>query len=295
MKHWESSEMRPSGRTVVCGIVGDPVEHSMSPAMQNAAFAAAGLDWVYVAFRLRRGEAEAGSAAMKAMGIRGLNVTVPHKVDIIPFLDSIDDVARRIGAVNTIVNDGGLLTGYNTDAAGFVRALESQDVEVRDRTVVLLGAGGAGRAAAFSLADRGAGLVILNRGLARAKALAVDVAGATGATVEHGPLSAESLQHWLPSASLLVNTTSVGMSPVTDDSPCPAKFLREDLVVCDIVYNPRRTTLLRQAAERGARTVSGVEMLVWQGALAFELWTGVQAPIEIMRSAVEEELGRAAV
>ncbi len=287
--------MRPSGRTVVCGIVGDPVEHSMSPAMQNAAFAAAGLDWVYVAFRLRRGEAEAGTAAMKAMGIRGLNVTVPHKVDIRPFLDSIDDVARRIGAVNTIVNDGGLLRGYNTDAAGFARALKDHDVEVRDRTVVLLGAGGAGRAAAFSLADRGARLVILNRGVARAQALAADVAGATGIVIEHGPLSDESLQHWLPSASLLVNTTSVGMNPVTGDSPCPAQLLREDLVVCDIVYNPRRTTLLQEAAERGARTVSGVEMLVWQGALAFELWTGVQAPVEVMRSAVEEELGRAAV
>ena len=131
--------MRPSGRTVVCGIVGDPVEHSMSPAMQNVAFATAGLDWVYVAFRLRRGEAEAGAAAMKAMGIRGLNVTVPHKVDIMPFLDSIDDVARRIGAVNTIVNDDGLLRGYNTDAAGFARALEDQNVAMRDRTVVFWG------------------------------------------------------------------------------------------------------------------------------------------------------------
>ena len=287
--------MRPSGRTVVCGIVGDPVEHSMSPAMQNAAFAATGLDWVYVAFGLRKGDAEACARGMKAMGIRGLNVTVPHKVDIMPFLDSIDDVARRIGAVNTIVNDGGVLRGHNTDAAGFARALEGQDVEVRDRTVVLLGAGGAGRAAAFSLADRGARLVILNRGVARAEVLAAEVARATGMVVEHGPLSDGSLQHWLPPASLLVNTTSVGMSPAVGDSPCPAKFLREDLVVCDIVYNPRRTTLLREAGERGARTVSGVEMLVWQGAVAFELWTGVQAPVEIMRSTVEEELGRAAV
>jgi shikimate dehydrogenase len=287
--------MRPSGRTVVCGVVGDPIEHSMSPAMQNAAFAARGLDWVYVAFRLARGDAEACARGMKAMGIRGLNVTVPHKVDIMPFLDSIDDVARRIGAVNTIVNDGGLLRGYNTDAAGFARALEDQDVVVRDRTVVLLGAGGAGRAVAFSLADRGARLVVLNRGMARAKALAAEVARATGMSIEHGPLSDESLQKWLPSASLLVNTTSVGMGPATDESPCPAGFLREDLVVCDIVYNPRRTTLLRQAAERGARTVEGVEMLVWQGALGFELWTGVQAPVEVMRSTVEEELARGAV
>jgi len=263
--------------------------------MQNAAFAARGLDWVYVAFRLARGDAEACARGMKAMGIRGLNVTVPHKVDIMPFLDSIDDVARRIGAVNTIVNDGGVLRGYNTDAAGFARALEDQDIVVRDRTVVLLGAGGAGRAAAFSLADRGARLIVLNRRVARAKALAAEVARATGMSIEHGPLSDESLQQWLPPASLLVNTTPVGMSPATGESPCPASFLRKDLAVCDIVYNPRRTTLLRQAAERGARTVGGVEMLVWQGALAFELWTGVQAPVEIMRSTVEEELGRGAV
>ena len=137
--------------------------------------------------------------------------------------------------------------------------------------------------------------MILNRGVARAQALAAEVARATGMAIDHGPLVDESLQQWLSSASLLVNTTSIGMSPATGDSPCPSRFLREDLVVCDIVYNPRRTTLLQEAAEHGARTVSGVEMLVWQGALAFELWTGVQAPVEIMRSAVEEELGRAAV
>ena len=287
--------MCPTGRTVVCGIIGDPIEHSMSPAMQNAAFAARGLDWVYVAFRLARGDAEACARGMKAMGIRGLNVTVPHKVDIMPFLDSIDDVARRIGAVNTIVNDGGLLRGYNTDAAGFARALEDQNVAMRDRTVVLLGAGGAGRAAAFSLADKGARLVILNRGAARANALADEVARATGMRIEHGPLADESLQRWLLSASLLVNTTSVGMSPSVGESPCPGSFLREGLAVCDIVYNPRRTTLLREAEERGARTVGGVEMLVGQGALAFELWTGVQAPVGVMSSVVEEELGRAAV
>ena len=288
--------MRPSGKTVVCGIVGDPIEHSMSPAMQNAAFAAKGMDWVYVAFKLDRGDVEACAHGIRAMGIRGLNVTVPHKVDIIPFLDSIDDVARRIGAVNTIVNDGGLLRGYNTDAAGFARALEERDVDVRERTVVLLGAGGAGRAVAFSLADRDARLVVLNRGVMRAKMLADEVAQARGMRIEHGPLTDESLQQWLPQASLLVNTTSVGMSPaVGGESPCPAELLREDLAVCDIVYNPRRTTLLREAAERGARTVEGVQMLVWQGALAFELWTGVQAPVEVMRSTVEEELSHGAV
>ena len=287
--------MRPSGRSVVCGIIGDPIEHSMSPSMQNAAFEAAHLDWVYVAFHVAKGSAESCTRAMKTMGIRGLNVTVPHKIDILPFLDSVDGTARRIGAVNTIVNNKGALHGYNTDAEGFVRALDAHGVDASHKPVVLMGAGGAARAVAYSLADKGAHLVILNRTRERAASLASEVATAMGAVVQHGTLDAASLEELLPTASLLVNTTSAGMTPQDNQSPCPEHLLHPKLTVCDIVYNPRRTLLLRQAAARGARTIEGVDMLVWQGAIAFELWTGLKAPIGIMRATVEEELSRATV
>ncbi|MBN1857060.1 MAG: shikimate dehydrogenase [Dehalococcoidia bacterium] len=284
--------MRPSGRSVVCGIIGDPIEHSMSPSMQNAAFEATDLDWVYVAFRVAKGSAESCTHAMRALGIRGLNVTVPHKIDILPFLDSVDERALRIGAVNTVVNDNGMLHGYNTDAEGFVRALDAHGVEASHKPVVLMGAGGAARAVAYSLADRGAQLVILNRTPERAAALAMEVAEAMGAMVSHGTLDEDSLSEWLPTASLLVNTTSAGMSPNIDQSPCPEHLLHPGLTVCDIVYNPRRTLLLRHATARGATTIEGVDMLVWQGAIAFELWTGLRAPVDIMRATVEEELNR---
>ncbi|MCK5212893.1 MAG: shikimate dehydrogenase, partial [Dehalococcoidia bacterium] len=171
----------------------------------------------------------------------------------------------------------------------------SHGVDASHRQVVLMGAGGAARAVAYSLADRGAKLVILNRTHERAASLASEVTKAMGAPVQHGTLDADSLREWLPEASLLVNTTSSGMSPGNNQSPCPERLLHPNLTVCDIVYNPRRTMLLRQAAARGARTIEGVEMLVWQGAIAFQLWTGMQAPVGIMRATVEEELNRAAV
>jgi len=285
--------VRISGSTRVCGIVGDPVEHSMSPVMQNAAFSHAGLDFVYVPFRLPRGSARAAADAMRAMGIRGLNVTVPHKVDIMPYLDRVDSPALRIGAVNTIVNDGGLLLGYNTDAAGFMRGLSGAGVEVGGVRVAVLGAGGASRAVTLALVDAGARVTVLNRDAERGAMLAGDVSRKAGRAVEHAGLSAGSLLTVLREASLLVNTTTVGMHPDVGGSPVGAELLRPNLTVCDIVYNPPETSLLRLARERGCRTVDGIEMLVGQGALAFELWTGVPAPVEVMRSVVREELARA--
>lgn len=286
--------MIPSGKTVVCGIIGDPVEHSMSPSMQNAAFQASGIDCVYVAFRVLSGELDAAAASVKALRLRGLNVTVPHKVDIMQYLDAIDPVAQRIGAVNTIVNDSGHLQGYNTDVAGFVHALTDARVNVAGEKVVVLGAGGGARAVAYSLADLGASIVILNRTVDRAESLTKAVAGDTGASTSYAPLTAESIGDHTCGAVLLVNTTSVGMSPHVDRSPCPAEMMRRDLAVCDIVYNPLRTRLIRDAEARGAGTISGVEMLVGQGARAFELWTGASAPLDVMRATVLEELSRGA-
>ena len=284
--------MTPTGKTVVCGIIGDPIEHSMSPLMQNAAFEAAGIDWVYVPFQVERESLKAAIDGVRALNLRGLNVTVPHKVDLMPYLDSIDPVAQRIGAVNTIVNQAGHLRGCNTDASGFVHALETGGVDVAGQRVIVLGAGGGARAVAYSLADLGAVPVIVNRTGERAALLARDVSSDTGVDASWSALSSHALEELAAAAALMVNTTSVGMSPRTGESPCPPSIMRRDLVVCDIVYNPLHTTLMRDAEAAGARTISGVEMLVGQGARAFELWTGLNAPIDVMRRAVLSELQR---
>ena len=285
--------MRITGSTIVCGIIGDPIEHSLSPVMQNAAFAELALDYTYVPFRLPRGAAHAGADAMRALGIRGLNVTVPHKVEIVPFLDSIDPQALRIGAVNTVVNENGRLVGYNTDAGGFGQGLRLCNVNVSGADVVIIGAGGAARAVAFSLSENGAQLTILNRDGGKAESLARDVSTAVGADVSYGVLTEAGLESRLDGATLLVNATSIGMHPNEGVTPCPRRLLRRDLAVCDIVYNPCETRLLQDAREIGAVVVNGVEMLVCQGARAFELWTGSPAPVALMRSVVTQELERA--
>ena len=276
-----------SGKTKICGLIGDPIEHSMSPAMHNAAFKNRGLDYVYLPFRVaktRLGEAILG---IKALNIRGLNVTIPHKVSVIPLLDELDPLAEKIGAVNTIINNDGVLKGYNTDAHGFLRALLEQDIEPDGKSIVMLGAGGASRAISFILAERGANLVILNRQLELdwAVKLGNSISRTFGREVKALELNEQNLAPVLRKANILVNTTSVGMSPNTNETPIPARLLESDLVVFDIVYNPVKTKLLTEAESAGAKAISGLEMLVWQGALAFEMWTGLTAPLEIMRKA----------
>lgn len=282
-----------TGKTQLCGIIGDPVEHSMSPAMHNAAFARMGLDFCYVPFRVKPEDLPQAVAGMKALNIRGLNVTIPHKVAIIPLLDELDPLAEKIGAVNTVVNENGVLQGFNTDAIGFLEALIQKGVEPKGKKVVVLGAGGAARAVSFMLAERRAHLIILNRRLELdwAEALAGQLAQTFGQGVEALELTGENLARALEEAYILVNATSVGMSPNIDETPVTSDLLRPSLVVFDVVYNPVKTKLLGQAEQIGAQTISGLEMLVWQGALAFELWTGAKAPVELMKKEVIKVLG----
>jgi shikimate dehydrogenase len=255
----------------VCGLIGDPVEHSLSPVMHNAAFAADGLDFIYVPFRVEKERLGEAILGMRGLNIRGLNVTIPHKVAVIPFLDGLDELAGKIGAVNTIVNNNGCLTGHNTDAGGFLKALVESDIEPAGKKVAVLGAGGAARAIAFSMAGAGASLIILNRKLefGWAVSLADQLEQAFNikvAALEHTEANLETALH---SADILVNATSVGMSPGTDETPIPHRLLKPELVVFDVVYNPRKTRLLTEAGVVGAKTIGGLEMLVWQGVLAF--------------------------
>jgi shikimate dehydrogenase len=272
-----------SGTSRICGVIGDPIAHSMSPVMHNAAFDKLGLNYLYVPFRVKKEELGKAIAGVRALNIRGLNVTIPHKVTVIPLLDKLDLLAQRIGAVNTIVNDDGVLTGYNTDATGFLQTLLERGVEPRGKNVVILGAGGASRAISLILAERGSNLIILNRTLDKAKEYASRISQVFKKEVKALELNKENLAKVLAKADILVNATSVGMSPNSNETPVSPDLLKPSLTVFDIVYNPIKTRLLREAEAAGAKTISGVDMLVWQGALAFELWTGAKAPVKLMK------------
>jgi len=271
-----------TGRTKVAGVWGHPVGHSRSPAMQNAALAALGLDWVYVPFDVAPGDAAAALSGLRALGMVGVNVTVPLKEAVLPLLDEVDEDARWIGSVNTVHNLDGVLRGYSTDGAGFLRSLEAAGQPTRGRRVLLLGAGGSARAVAFALASRGCRCLIANRTEARAVSLARAV------NARH-PEAATAIG-WGASAGdpdLIVNTTTLGMHPNEDASPAlpPDTFAAKPFVY-DLVYAPARTRLLAAAAAAGCGTMNGVKMLVWQGALSLALWTG-RSPEEMPVAAME--------
>jgi len=278
------------GRTRLCGVLGHPLEHTLSPRMHNAAFAALGLDWVYLPWPVgpdRLGEALRGLRALA--NFAGANVTVPHKEAVIPYLDELTEEARAVGAVNTIVRAGDRLTGHTTDGAGLLAALaEAADFRPEGACVVIVGAGGAGRSAAFALAAAGARQVaILNRSEARAQALADDVRGVADdvEVLAYQLQSGSSTARILGGADLVVNATSVGLRP-TDSSPVDLALCGPGAVAYDMVYNPPESSFLRQARARGLRAANGLGMLVHQGAAAFALWTGRAAPVDVMRGAL---------
>ena len=265
----------------VYGIVGNPVGHSVSPPMQTAGFADRGTDATYVTFEPAEDEIERAINGADALGVAGLNVTIPFKQDVFEIVEP-DPLAARIGAVNTVAFPAeGPPQGYNTDAAGVTRSFEHHDVAIDGQDAVVVGAGGAGRAAAFALADAGADVHIANRTVERAESLASEVDGASGGGLD-------SLDEAVPAADLLVNATSVGMED--DKTPVPAALLHDGLAVLDAVYTPRDTRLLRDAAAAGATTIQGLWMLLFQGVEAFEIWTDEDAPVEAMDAALRDAL-----
>lgn len=284
--------MRITGKTRLCAVIGDPVEHSLSPTIQNAAFNYLGLDYVYVAFRVRLEDLERAMLGMKVLGIYGMNVTMPHKIGVIKYLDELDESARNVGAVNTILNRDGHLIGYNTDGIGALEALKAIDRDLIKRKVVIIGAGGASRAISFTLAREVAKLTILNRTLKRAERLANEIRRVSGVDVRFGGFTYESLSKELEDADIVINATPIGMHPNEEETPIDKHLLRPDLIVFDLVYNPLETRLLREAREAGAKTIDGLEMLIYQGAASFEIWTGMKAPVEIMMESAREELAR---
>jgi len=286
--------MTVNGKTRVCAIIGDPVEHSLSPVMHNAAFKKLGLNLVYVAFTVTSTELKTAVLGAKSLGLKGLNVTMPHKNAVMNYLDAVDSTAKSIGAVNTVLNNQGKLIGYNTDGSGAMIALQENGVDPEEKKLVLLGAGGAAKAIAYQAAQDVEELVILNRTPEKAKKLA-EALKSFGAKVKAGTLSSKVLEEELPTTDILVNATSVGMHPDVDISPVPSDLLHSDLSVMDIIYNPLETKLLKDAKSAGAKVVSGIEMLLYQGAVAFEIWTNCPAPVEVMREAALNELEKQGV
>jgi shikimate dehydrogenase len=267
---------RISARTALCGIVLHPAGHTRSPAMHNAAFADLGIDAAYLAFDVQPDQLGAALAGARALGIRQLAVSLPHKQAVLAHLDEVDDCARTIGAVNTVTLREDRLVGTNSDWIGAVRALE-RDRKLAGARAVVLGAGGTARALVYGLCKRGARVTVLNRTPKRAAALARELGAA-----ESGPLSDLARCEY----DVLVNTTSVGLG--TDEAPVPAGDLVAGSLVMDVVYDPEETRLLREARARGAHTVAGKWMLVYQAAEQIETWTGREAPVDAMARAFDE-------
>lgn len=280
-----------SPRTQLCAVIGNPVEHSLSPAIHNAAFAELGLDFVYTAFRVD--DVAAALAGMRALeNFRGMSVTIPHKIEVMNHVDEIPEVDRRIGSINTVINEGGRLRGFGTDGPGALRALKGAGVDVNGKSVLMIGAGGASRAIAFTLAEKAepAKITILDIDGKILEGLAADLAKGTGRKIESALMGPDSLAAAMESADLVVNCTPVGMHPKTDASLVPADLLRPGQAVFDIVYTPLTTRLLREAREKGLLTVSGVDMFIYQALLQFEQFTGSEAPEGVMRRVVMEQL-----
>ena len=297
------------GKTQVLGVIGDPIEHTFSPAMHNAGLNELGLNYIYLPFHVKEdmlGECIQGA---KAMGIKGLNVTIPHKSNVIKHLDDIDSVASMIGAVNTIQfiydednessnQDNGInvrTKGFNTDGYGCVRAIEEK-TSIKDKKVSITGAGGAARAVAFQIANSGIDeLSILNRNLSKAQSLANDLKTnleSIGIDISINAYDLEELKRELSDSDIFIDTTPIGMYPNVDDKPvASADMLHEDLLVNDIVYTPMKTSLIREAELANAEVVYGYKMLLYQGIRSFEIWLGREAPVDVMEKALLDVLG----
>ncbi|OMF37132.1 shikimate dehydrogenase [Paenibacillus sp. FSL H8-0548] len=275
---------RIDSNTILYGVIGNPIRHSKSPIMMNRAFRETGINGVYTAFHITSDRIKDFAAGVRAMGIRGINVTIPHKLDIMAVLDDIDAGAQAIGAVNTIVNDDGKLIGYNTDGIGYVRSLkEEAEPVLAGKRIVVIGAGGAARGIVYALsAEQPARITIANRSLDRAK----ELANTFKDKAEIEAVANESLQDACQQADIVINTTSIGMYPNMDAVPIDAQWLKPGAVASDLIYNPLKTKFLQQAEQRGCRIHGGLGMFINQGAFAFEYWTGRPAPVAAMRETV---------
>lgn len=270
------------------GVIGDPIGHSMSPAMHNDLFQLYNIDASYLPFQVLKDDLETAVKGLKALGASGFNVTIPHKTAIMPYLDKIDPLAQAIGAVNTVKNENGMFIGYNTDGPGFVKGLEGLAADLEERSALIIGAGGAARAIYFSMAKAGINRIDLyNRTIKKAE----ELVETCPYQVQSRVLDRANTERLLGEYQLIVQTTSIGMVPEVDFSPLTLENVSSKALVSDIIYNPLKTKLLKEAASKGAATQNGIDMFVYQGALAFEHWTGIFPDTERMKAHVLKQLG----
>jgi len=277
--------------TRLCAVIGNPVSHSLSPAIHNAALNELGLDLVYVAFGVE--DLQGALAGMRALNnFRGMSVTIPHKIEAMKYVDDISDLDRSIGSINTIINENGRLTGLGTDGPGALKALVDAGVNLESKNVLMLGAGGAARAIAFTLAmnARLREIVLLDLNEALLNGLASDLKAGTDTDINHDLLDDASLVQAMKLADIIINCTPVGMHPHEGVSIVPVDLFRDGQVVFDVVYTPLETRLLADAKSRGLVTISGVEMFINQAVMQFEHFTEVKAPVEVMRRVLMEKL-----
>lgn len=281
-----------TGKTKIVGVIGHPIEHSMSPPMHNNAFKQLNMDYVYVAFHIFPENIENLITSAKIMGIKGLNVTIPHKTTIIPYLDEIDETAEKIGAVNTIQFKDGIAKGYNTDGIGAIKSIQEY-VSVEDKNVLIIGAGGASKAIAFTLINENINsLTIANRTEENANKLISNIKKQTNFNnIKYIPII--KAEDFINDVDIIINTTPIGMYPKDDvDAPIKTDNISEKHVVMDVIYNPLETTLLRKSRLNGATTINGTSMLINQGIVSFEIFTGETPSYESFEEALSEQLSK---
>ena len=277
--------------TQVCAVIGNPVKHSLSPAIHNAAFESLGLNFIYIACPVT--DVKGALAGMRAsQNFRGMSVTIPHKIEVMKYVDEISDVDRNIGSINTVVHEGDRLIGLGTDGTGALKALKEGGVEIDGKNVLMLGAGGASRAISFTLAQNTGlkELSILDIDEAQLRELRSDLETGTDAAINSGLMDENTLSEEMEKADIIIHCTPVGMHPKVDASLISPDLFRPGQVVFDVVYTPLETKLLRDARSRGLKVIPGVEMFINQAALQFEQFTGSDAPVEVMRRVVMENL-----
>lgn len=277
--------------TKLCAIIGNPVSHSLSPAIHNAAFEAKGLNFIYVAFRVE--DVKNALAGMRALeNFRGMSVTIPHKIEIMKYMDEISDLDRHIGSINTVINEKGRLMGLGTDGPGALKAIRNAGVELDGKTVLMLGAGGAARAIAFTLAQNAnlKEISLLDIDKTMIRQLATDLETGSETAIHSDMMSGSSIASNMRRADLIINCTPVGMHPNEDASLVPIESFRPGQVVFDVVYTPLKTRLLKDAEALGLKIIAGVDMFINQAILQFERFTGVNAPEDVMRRVVMEHL-----
>ena len=282
---------RITSHTKVLGVIGFPIKHSMSPIMFNPALQELGLDYIYVAFDVRPDNLERAIDGIRSLDIKGVNVTIPHKKAIMKHLDEVNPLALKIGAINTIKNEEGILKARNTDAGGVKKSFLEQGLKISGKNVLILGSGGVSRAIAYILAEESNKIILTDLIEKRAKLLANEIKNSMKVDIEGYLSTKDTTEKFIKNADILINATPTGMFPNVDETPVPKNLLHDDLFVFDVVYNPLETTLMKQAKEIGCETLGGLDMLVNQGILAFEWWLNKKPSKNLMKNKIVEYLG----